>query len=498
MAPKRCYGATMKLHDLPSNAADLSVLDAVQALRSDELSAVDLLDAQLERIRERNGGEPSFDGDEQSINAWARLYPQRAREQAAAADQRLRDDVDNAPTLCGIPWGAKDLFSVAELPVTASSRVLEGNVAQRSATVVEHLEARSMVLIGHTHTHEFAAGGSTDQVGNPWALTLSAGGSSGGSAAAIAAGMTPAALGTDTAGSVRIPASLCGISAIKPSFNRVPTAGVIPLAPTLDHVGSMARTVADCALLLNEMSQSPAASLPWMGWGDPALDLPVEADLSRRPLAGVRIAITQRNMSALVHDDVVDAVAAAREACERLGATVIELSVPVEMNKADYDTILMAEARSYHARYAAQEEQYRGSTRDFLAFGSPEIAVGQYLDSQHARVEVTDRWRSWFRGHGIDVLLEPTQAIPASKRGSGYDADQAVGGEDPMTLFTALWNFTGFPAVTVPTTLGARSELPMSVSLISGPGEEHHAVRVGLALQRYEFPPLSPSPVSSV
>src|SRR5699024_12590644 len=112
-----------------------------------------------------------------------------------------------------------------------------------------------------------------------------------------------------------------------------------PLAPTLDHVGSMARTVADCALLLNEMSRSPTAALPWMGWGDPTLDLPVEADLSRRPLAGMRIAITERNMSARVDDDVVDAVAAAREACELLGATVIEHPVPVEMNEADHQTI---------------------------------------------------------------------------------------------------------------------------------------------------------------
>ena len=488
----------MKSHNPPAHAADLSVIDAAHALLCGELTAVELLEAQLDRIAQRNGGEPSFDGDEQSINAWARVYPQRGRQQAIAADQRLRTEADSAPALCGIPWGAKDLFPVAQLPVTASSRVLEHNIAQRSAAVVEHLEAQSMVLLGHTHTHEFAAGGSTDQVGNPWDLNKSAGGSSGGSAAAIAAGMVPAALGTDTAGSVRIPASLCGIAAIKPSFNQVPTTGVIPLAPTLDHVGAMARTVADCALLLNEMSQAPMAGLPWMGWGDPSLNLATQPDLSRRPLAGTRIAVTQRTMIDLVDDDVVEAVDDARAACERLGATIVELSAPVEMNKTDYDTILLAEARSYHARYAEHEELYRGSTRDFLAFGAPKMSVSQYLASQHARIEVTDRWRNWFRGHGIDALLEPTQAIPAPKRGSGYDADQAVGGEDPMTLFTALWNFTGFPAVTVPTALGSRSGLPMSISLISGPGQEHRAVRIGLALQRYEFPSLTPVSASSL
>src|SRR5699024_5396150 len=127
MAPKRCYGATMKRHGLSSNAADLSVLDAVQALRSDRLSAVDLLVAQLERIRERNGGEPSFDGDERAMNAWVRLYPQRAREQAEAADQRLQDDAAGAPLLCGVPWGAKDLFSVAELPVDRKSTRLNSS-----------------------------------------------------------------------------------------------------------------------------------------------------------------------------------------------------------------------------------------------------------------------------------------------------------------------------------------------------------------------------------
>src|SRR5699024_1337556 len=143
-----------------------------------------------------------------------------------------------------------------------------------------------------------------------------------------------------------------GIAAIKPSFNQVPTTGVIPLAPTLDHVGAMARTVADCALLLNEMSQAPMAGLPWMGWGDPSLNLATHPDLSRRPLAGERVAVTQRTMTARVDDDVGGAVEDARAACERLGATIVELSAPVEMNKADYDPILLAEARSYLARDA--------------------------------------------------------------------------------------------------------------------------------------------------
>jgi len=479
-----------------TDPANLTLIGAIDALRTGELKAVELLDAVLHRISACNGGDPSFDGAPHAINAWARIYADRARMQAEQADHHLQNEPENTPLLCGIPWGAKDLFAVQDLPVTASSRVIATHVAEDSAAVVEHLESQGMVLVGHTHTHEFAAGGSTDQVGNPWALEHSAGGSSGGSAAALAVGMIPAALGTDTAGSVRIPASICGVSAIKPSFNRVPTAGVIPLSPTLDHVGSMARTIADAAVLLNHMTRSRRPALPWMGWGDPQIDLPMVASRDRLPLEGVRIAVTERNHSELIHDDVAESDHAAREACRRLGAEIIELSSPVQMSRADYDTVLIAEARSYHRQYAAQADQYRGSTRDFLAFDADEIPVSDYLAAQHRRLAVTEQWRQWFDYHGIHAILEPTQAIPSPKRGRGYDPDQAVGGEDPMTYFTALWNYTGFPAITLPTVIGSTTGLPMSASLISAPGQEADAVRIGLALQHYEFPVPTP-PITS-
>lgn len=488
-----CYFADMMPHDSSeTNPADLTLIGAIEALRSGSLTAVELLDAMLERTRECNGGEPSFDGALDSINAWARIYPERARFQAKQADDQLQNNPGNAPLLCGIPWGAKDLFAVKDLPLTASSRVLADHVAQESAAIVEHLESQGMVLIGHTHTHEFAAGGSTDQVGNPWALDRSAGGSSGGAAAALATGMIPAAIGTDTAGSVRIPASLCGVSAIKPSFNRVPAAGIIPLSPTLDHVGSMARTVADAAVLLSVMSRSPRPALPWMGWGDPHIDISTTVPQGDLPLAGTRIAVTERNASELIHDDIAAADQAAREAAQRLGAEIVELTSPMQMSRIDYDTVLIAEARSYHRRHATSKDLYRGSTRDFLDFEAEEIPVSKYLAAQQRRLELTERWRQWFDYHGIDAILEPTQAIPAPKRGHGYDPNQAVGGEDPMTYFTALWNFTGFPAVTLPTIRGPRTGLPMSASLISAPGRELRAVRIGLALQHYEFPVPTP------
>ena len=158
------------------------------------------------------------------------------------------------PLLCGIPLAVKDLYGVAGLPLTASSRVLDGNVADHDAVAYARVRDNGMVLIGHTHTHEFAAGGTTDQVGNPFALDRVAGGSSGGSAAALAARMVPAALGSDTCGSLRIPSACCGTSTIKPTHGRVPLDGVIPLASSLDHPGPMARTIADCAAVLQAMA----------------------------------------------------------------------------------------------------------------------------------------------------------------------------------------------------------------------------------------------------
>ena len=178
------------------NPADLGVIDAAAALARRELSSRELTEACLDRIAERDGTH-SHDGDPTSINAWVRVYEDDARVAAAAADERLaRGD---APLLCGVPVGLKDLYAVAGKPLTASSTVL-ADVPERDCDVWARLRAEGMVLLGHLHTHEFACGGTTDQVGNPWALERSAGGSSGGSSAALASKQVAAATGTDTAG----------------------------------------------------------------------------------------------------------------------------------------------------------------------------------------------------------------------------------------------------------------------------------------------------------
>ena len=229
-----------------SHPADLGVCEAGAALAARGLSSRELTAACLERIRERDGVH-SLDGDPESINAWVRVYEEDALAAADRADERLA--AGDAPILCGIPIGLKDLYAVAGKPVTASSRVLD-EVPDRDCDTWAALSAEGMVLLGHVHVHEFACGGTTDQVGSPWALERSAGGSSGGSSAALASKQVPVTTGTDTAGSLRIPSAFCGTSTIKPTRGVVPLDGVVPLAPTFDHPGPMTRELRDCEPLL--------------------------------------------------------------------------------------------------------------------------------------------------------------------------------------------------------------------------------------------------------
>ena len=215
----------------------LSVAELSALLAGRKLSAREALDAHLARIAE--DGPPSFDGRTDAVNAWVRLYANDAVAAAEAADVRLAQA--DAPTLCGVPIGLKDLYAVAGKPLTASSQAVALEPAS-DCDVWVRLKEAGAVLVGHLHTHECAAGGSTDQVGNPWALERTPGGSSGGSAAALAAGLIPLATGTDTAGSLRIPSALSGTSTIKPTRGALPLRGVFPLSASLDHPGPMART----------------------------------------------------------------------------------------------------------------------------------------------------------------------------------------------------------------------------------------------------------------
>ena len=448
-----------------ADPADLGVLDAAHQLAAGRLSSTELTEACLGRIEARNGGPPTFDGAPDQINAWARLYPDIAREHATEADARRAQEKEETPLLCGIPIGLKDLYAVAGLPLTASSRVLEDNVAVEDCTVWSRLRADDMVLLGHTHTHEFAAGGTTDQSGNPWALDRIAGGSSGGSAAALAARMTPAALGSDTCGSLRIPSACCGTSAIKPTRGRIPLDGVIPLGHSLDHPGPMARTVGDCAAVLGAMA------------GGEALPLAPRAGTS--PLDGVTVALTDRPEKIPINEEVARGFDEAVRACERLGARVIRLSSPSTLDWDDLGCILGTDAWSYHRSHADRHDRYRPQVAEFIEGARESADAEAYAAAQDRRTAGTAAWEEWFAHEGVDVVLEPTLPILPLERGPGYERGHPAGPGDPLIAFTAMWDLTGMPVASLPVSWC------VGVSLVAPRGHEGPLVQAAIDLQEH-------------
>jgi len=438
-----------------SNPADLGVVEAAAALAAGTVSSRELVDACLARIRERDG-TPSFDGDLSSINAWARVYEEDALAGAARADERLARG--SAPALCGIPIGLKDLYAVAGKPLTASSRVLD-EVPTRDCDVWQALASEGMVLLGHVHTHEFAAGGTTDQVGNPWALDRSPGGSSGGSAAALASRTVPAATGSDTAGSLRIPSAMCGTSTVKATRGAVSLRGVVPLGPSFDHAGPMARSVADCEPLLAALTGKAAPD-------------------QRRALR--RVAVSPRIVE--LDPDVADGLEAALAALRGLGVEVVDAgAAPTADPGQEFGDTMCSEMLVYHRRFDDRRGLYRASVRGFLEHGERVAQTAEaYAAAQQHRVESAYAWADWLDEHSLDAIVEPTVPKVARLRGHGYD--------EPFTDFDEIsltynWDWTGFPVVSLPSGVGSRSGLPVSVSLIGRAGAEWDLLAAGARLQ---------------
>jgi aspartyl-tRNA(Asn)/glutamyl-tRNA(Gln) amidotransferase subunit A len=442
-----------------SNPADLGVTEAASKLQDGSLSSVELVEACLRRIEERDGSR-SHEGDPASINAWVRVYADEAIEAAKRADERSADE---ARPLSGVPIALKDLYAVAGKPLTASSRVMD-EVPDRDSDVWAALKAAGMILLGHTHTHEFAVGGTTDQVGNPWALDRTAGGSSGGSGAALAARMTPAATGTDTAGSLRIPSALCGTSTIKPTHGTTSLRGVVPLAPSFDVAGPMARTLEDCAALL-----APITAL--------------EGQPGRPSLDGVRLAVSPRLDSAEIDADVAEGFDLALERCRALGAEIVDAAPPaVELDVGlDYLDILHAELAAWHRRFVNRRDRYRPALREWVEQGEEKgTSAIDLAAAQIRRAEAAGAWADWLAEHRIDALIEPTVPVVAWERGGGYEV---AGSDAALIAFTHYWNYTGFPAVALPAGVGSRSGLPVGVSLIGASRSDWALLGLGIALQ---------------
>jgi aspartyl-tRNA(Asn)/glutamyl-tRNA(Gln) amidotransferase subunit A len=454
---------------------DLGVVEAAALIARREVSASELTAACLERIAATDGAH-THDGDPDSINAWIRVYADDALAAAARADEALAAGAD-PPLLHGVPVGLKDLYSIAGKPITASSRLLADR-PHESCDVWQRLEAAGMILLGHLHTHEFAAGGTTDQVGNPWDLARSAGGSSGGSGAALAARMVPAATGTDTAGSLRIPSACCGTSTIKPTRGLVSTRGVVPLSWTLDHTGPMARSLADCGALLAAMAG------PDRGRPESSLHAATAPQAQRQQsLAGTRIAVSPRMASVECDAEVVAGFERAIAACREAGATVIEPAAPeagFDVAEAFVD-VLTTDMLAYHRRFDDRRDAYRPSLREWVETGESRAVTGdRYAAIQAARRDMTAAWADWLDGEGITAVIEPTIPTVAPTRGDGYDH---AGSDIALISLTHFWDWTGFPVVSLPAGLGSTTGLPVSVSLIGAAGRDWSLLELGSGLQ---------------
>ena len=461
---------------------DLGVVDAGIALARRDVSSAELTAACLARIDEVDGTH-SHDGDPSSINAWVRVYGDDARSAAARADELLARGGDHSPLL-GIPIGLKDLYGVAGKPITASSRLLAEEPAA-DCDVWRRLRAAGMVLIGHLHTHEFAAGGTTDQVANPWDRSRSAGGSSGGSAAALAARMVPAATGSDTAGSLRIPSACCGTSTIKPTRGLVSLAGVVPLSWSLDHAGPMARTVADCRALLVAMAG------PDRGRADSALHAPLTGWDDTTPANDVRVAVSPRVVRSALDADVAAGFDRALDALGTLGATVVEPPPPAAGSDAieEFLDVLSTDMVAYHRRFDGNRDRYRPALREWIELGERRAVTGEaYAAVQARRRETTAAWADWLDEHRVDAVVEPTIPMVAPVRGEGYEH---AGSDYEMISLTHLWNWTGFPVVALPAGVGPSTQLPVGVSLIGPAASDRRLLALGEQLQQV-LPPVAP------
>ena len=335
-----------------------------------------------------------------------------------------------------------------------------------------------MILLGHLHTHEFAVGGTTDQVGNPWALERSAGGSSGGSAAALAARMVPAATGTDTAGSLRIPSALSGTSTIKPTrgLSRCAASSRSRPASTTPGRWRAAWRTAPCC---------------WRAWPGPTGrperavgDSPARAArCGARPLAGLRLALSPRTAAAALDADVAEGFAGALAACRALGAEHRRAAPAARLAGVgeDFLEVLYAELLVFHRRFDGRRDALppvaarvgrrgRGARRP----------AERYVDAQRQRRETTAGFARWLRDERISALVEPTVPCVAPLRGDGYER---AGSDYELISLTHYWDWTGFPVVALPAGIGSRSGLPVSVSLIGPAGADWELLDAGIQLQ---------------
>jgi aspartyl-tRNA(Asn)/glutamyl-tRNA(Gln) amidotransferase subunit A len=451
-----------------TDLAWLTIAEAAGLLKARKLSPVEYADALLARI---GAIDPR-------LNAFILLTADAARAEARAAEAEIAAGNWRGP-MHGVPYGLKDIIDYAGLPTTAHSKILIDNLATSDAFVTARLKAAGGVHLGKLATHEFAIGGPLFDVPwpparNPWNRNHHPGGSSSGSGAALASGMMPAALGTDTGGSVRNPASMCGIVGLKPTYGRVSRRGVAPLSFSLDHVGPMTRTVRDNAILLNVIAgydpNDPGSA------DEPVTDYTHGLDGG---VKGLKIGVIRHfyNRDMIARQDMGGAIEQALVELEKLGSSIVEVSVPpLQDYMATNRTILACEAYAVHEKWLKERPQdYGAITRERLMPGAFYRAV-DYIQALRTRAILTDKMNAAFAG--VDVLITASSMEPACIIDDKAETTRTY----PRQARQAI-NVTGNPAIAVLTGFSS-DNMPLAMQIIGKPFDEAMVLRVAHAFER--------------
>ncbi len=471
---------------------DLGVREAARRVRHREVSSVELVRAALARVA---AAEPR-------VGAFLTVCEAEALAAAGEIDRQVRDGQDPG-ALGGVPVGIKDVICTAGVRTTAASRILEGFVPSYDATVVSRLRRAGAVIVGKLNCDEFAMGSSTENSAlgvtrNPWDGEHVPGGSSGGSAAAVSAREVPAALGTDTGGSIRLPAAFCGVVGLKPTYGRVSRSGVIAYASSLDQVGPFARDVADAALVLEAIAGPDAAD----STASP-IPVPSYGDALASGVRGMRLGLPKEYFVEGMQPEVADAVRAAVTELERLGAVAEPVSLPhTEYAIATYYLIATAEASSNLARYdgvryglrvgggGSLGEMYERSraagfgaeVKRRIMLGTYALSAGYYdayyLKAQQVRTLIRRDFEQALTR--CDALITPVAPTTAFRRGEKTD--------DPLTMYlsdilTISVNLAGLPGLAVPCGFD-RAGLPIGLQVIGRPFDEATILRIGAAYEQ--------------
>ncbi len=459
----------------PTDLARMSIVELRAGYATRAFSPVEAVARMLERIEAGNS----------VVNAFTTLAAENALAEARSRDDELSRGYTRGP-LHGIPFAAKDLFDSAGLRTTYGSRLFAEHVPSEDATAIRRLKDAGAILLGKTATHEFAWGITTvssyfGPTRNPWQLNVVAGGSSGGSAVALATGMAPAALGTDTGGSIRIPAAFCGVVGLKPTHGRVSAGGVFPLAPSLDHPGPMARTVEDVALLLQVLAGYER--------GDPstaAVAVPQYSDALHAGITSLRVGICPD-----LHPVALSA--AARRALDKststlvsLGAALVEVSLPSATLIGDaYRAIQQAEAYHVHHHqrrlYPAQESLYGRDVAAHLEQAS-EVSLAEYLEALHVRRRLRADFARLF-DEEIDLLISPVNAGSPVAIGDEtvQHENQSISFRSLVLPYTVPQDVAGLPACAIRAGFDG-SGIPVGIQLTGPPWSEALVLRAAHAL----------------